>query len=82
MRTLIDTSVAIALCEHDPRILDLAEAVEGVALLSILSVVELEVGVMSTKAGAAVRRQLLDEMLKPSRFCHLVSPTPLLIAES
>jgi tRNA(fMet)-specific endonuclease VapC len=64
LRTLIDTSVAIALREHDRRILDLAESVEGIALLSILSVVELEAGVTTAKTGAAVRRQLLDQMLE------------------
>ncbi len=62
MRTLIDTSVAVAIREGEAAILRRAELLQSPALLSILSVVELEGGVPMAPEGAAVRREILDEM--------------------
>jgi predicted nucleic acid-binding protein len=62
LRTLIDTSVAVALREGEAAILARAELLQSPALLSILSVVELEGGVSTAPEGAAVRRAILDEM--------------------
>jgi predicted nucleic acid-binding protein len=62
LRTLIDTSVAVALREGEAAILARAELLRSPALLSILSVVELEGGVPTAPEGAAVRRAILDEM--------------------
>jgi predicted nucleic acid-binding protein len=62
LRTLIDTSIAVALREGEAAILARAELLQSPALLSILSVVELEGGVPTAPEGAAVRRQILDEM--------------------
>ena len=62
MLTLFDTSVAVALREGEPRVLDRAELLQSLALLSILSVVELEGGAPSAPEGAIVRRIKLDEL--------------------
>lgn len=62
MRTLLDTSVAVALREGEAFIQRRAERLESPALLSILSVVELEGGVPVAREGAAVRRMILDEL--------------------
>ena len=64
MPTLLDTSVAVALREGEREMLDKAAALRDVASLSILSVVELEGGVPFASEGAAVRRNLLDEMYR------------------
>jgi tRNA(fMet)-specific endonuclease VapC len=62
LRTLIDTNVAIAMREGDPSALRRAGDLDSPALMSILSVVELEGGVPAAVEGAAVRRAILDEM--------------------
>jgi predicted nucleic acid-binding protein len=59
---LIDTSVAVALREGLEPALERAEQLDSIALLSILSVVELEGGVPLAAEGAAIRRQTLDEL--------------------
>ena len=62
MRVLIDTSVAVALREGLEPALERAEQLDSIALLSILSVVELEGGLPLAAEGAAIRRQTLDEL--------------------
>jgi tRNA(fMet)-specific endonuclease VapC len=59
---LLDTSVAVALREGDEPALERLEQLGAIALLSILSVVELEGGVPLAPEGAHVRRLLLDEL--------------------
>lgn len=59
---MIDTSVAVALREGLEPALERAEQLDSIALLSILSVVELEGGVPLAAEGAAIRRQTLDEL--------------------
>jgi tRNA(fMet)-specific endonuclease VapC len=62
LRILFDTSVAVALREGLQPILERAEKLDSIALLSILSVVELEGGVPLAPEGAAIRRSTLDEL--------------------
>ncbi len=62
MRHLFDTSVAIAFRDGDPEILERATHVRPVALLSAVSVVELEGGVARAGVGRKERRAALDEM--------------------
>ena len=62
MRVLLDTSVAVALREGLEPALERAEQLDSIALLSILSVVELEGGLPLAAEGAAIRRQTLDEL--------------------
>jgi tRNA(fMet)-specific endonuclease VapC len=62
LRTLVDTSVAVALREGEELVLARAERLDAVALLSIVSIVELEGGVSTALEGAAARRLILDEM--------------------
>ncbi len=54
----------MALREGEAAILTRAELLQSPALLSIVSVVELEGGVPAAPEGAAVRRLILDEMLR------------------
>lgn len=61
MRVLIDTSVAIALREGEAEVLN-QMAPFSQALLSIVSVVELEGGVPAAGEGSAIRREILDEI--------------------
>ena len=63
MRCLLDTSSAIALRDLDPRIRSAVAALESAPLLSILSVVELEGGVITDPSGRDRRRVLVDSML-------------------
>lgn len=60
MRALFDTSVAIAIRDGDPVVIDRAERLPTVALLSVLSVVELEAGVARGAIGREQRRAALD----------------------
>ena len=60
---MLDTSAAIALRDLDPRIRSAVAALESAPLLSILSVVELEGGVVTDPAGRDRRRVLVDSML-------------------
>ena len=62
MPVLLDTSIAVALREGDKIAMDRAERLGAIALLSILSVIELEGGVPLAPEGAHVRRALLDEL--------------------
>lgn len=62
MRILFDTSVAIAFRDGDPDILARAQAVEPVALLSAVTVVELEGGIARAPEGRQARRAALDAM--------------------
>lgn len=61
MRVLLDTSVAVAMREGIASSLERAERLGAIALLSVLSVVELEGGVPLAPEGAPTRRLLLDE---------------------
>lgn len=62
MPLLFDTSVALAIREVDTAVLERVEDLPSVALLSVLSIVELEGGVPLAPEGAKARRQLLDEL--------------------
>ena len=62
MRILFDTSVAIAFRDGDPRIVERAGALEPVALLSAVSLVELESGVAAAAEGRAQRRAAPEAM--------------------
>jgi tRNA(fMet)-specific endonuclease VapC len=59
---LFDTSVAVSLREGDEASMERAERLGSIALLSILSVIELEGGVPIAPEGAHIRRILLDEL--------------------
>lgn len=64
MRLLLDTSAAILLRDGDAEAhRRLAEAAL-IPALSIISLVELEGGVVATPGSAPIRRALLDEMLR------------------
>jgi tRNA(fMet)-specific endonuclease VapC len=62
LRYLFDTSVAIAFRDGDPAVLERAGSMRPVALLSSVSVVELEGGVARAALGQAQRRAALDAM--------------------
>ncbi len=58
---MLDTSVAIHLRDGEASVLDRVFTLQEALMLSIVSVVELEAGVMG--AQAAIRRQRLDILL-------------------
>jgi predicted nucleic acid-binding protein len=62
LRTLLDTSVVVAMREGDVRVIRRSAELRDSALLSILSVVELEGGVPLAPGGAPLRREKLDEI--------------------
>ena len=62
MPVLFDTSVAVAIRESEASVMERAEQLPSIALLSVLSIVELEGGVPLAPEGAHVRRLLLDEL--------------------
>lgn len=59
---MFDTSVAIPFRDGDPRILDRAAVLNEPALLSILTVVELEGGVAASRLDSEKRRASLTAM--------------------
>jgi len=62
VRLLFDTSVAIAFRDGDAHILGRSAGLEPVALLSAVSVVELEGGLARAHEGREQRRRALDAM--------------------
>lgn len=64
MRVLLDTSVAIGLRDLEPGISHRVSGLAPPPLLSVISVVELEGGVVNARQGRAHRRRLLDAMLE------------------
>ena len=62
MRLLFDTSVAIALRDGDPRILEKAAPLTPVALISAVTAVELESGVSRSAGGREQRRAALEAL--------------------
>lgn len=64
MRVLLDTSVAIGLRDLEPGISHRVSSLSPPPLLSVISVVELEGGVVNARQGRAHRRRLLDAMLE------------------
>jgi tRNA(fMet)-specific endonuclease VapC len=62
VRVLLDTSVAIALRDGDPGVIRRAAPIDPVAIISILTVVELEGGVVATGIGQVQRRATVDGM--------------------
>jgi tRNA(fMet)-specific endonuclease VapC len=60
---LIDTNIAIHACDGDERVLDQLAAHSGQIVLSSLSMVELQRGLMKNQAAAALRRARLDVLL-------------------
>ena len=62
MRFLFDTSVAIALRDGDPRILEKAAPLTPVALISAVTAVELESGVSRSVEGREQRRSALEAL--------------------
>jgi tRNA(fMet)-specific endonuclease VapC len=63
VRLLLDTSVAIGLRDLEPGISRRVFGLDPPPLLSVISVVELEGGVVNARQGRAHRRRLLDAML-------------------
>jgi tRNA(fMet)-specific endonuclease VapC len=59
---LIDTSVAVALRENIQQVGDRLAQVARLPSLSIVSVVELEGGVVAVAEGRVARRRMLDEI--------------------
>jgi tRNA(fMet)-specific endonuclease VapC len=59
---LLDTNVAIHLRDRDPRTMDRVEALDGDAMLSVITRVALEGGVHQEPRQAPIRRRRLDEM--------------------
>lgn len=74
MPVIFDTSVAVAIRESDAAILDRVERLRSIALLSVLSIVELEGGVPLAPEGASVRRQLLDELYATMEIVEFGQP--------
>ena len=62
MQILIDTSVAIALRDGDARLLARQQDSQATAVLSVITLVELEGGVGRSHAGRAQRRAAVDAM--------------------
>jgi tRNA(fMet)-specific endonuclease VapC len=62
LRFLLDTSILVAMREGDARIIRRSATLAQAALVSILSVVELEGGVPAAAEGLALRRTKLDEI--------------------
>jgi predicted nucleic acid-binding protein len=62
LRLLFDTSVAIALRDGDPRILEKAAPLTPVALISAVTAVELESGVSRSAGGREQRRAALEAL--------------------
>nr|WP_246350503.1 PIN domain-containing protein [Sphingobium boeckii] len=59
---MLDTNVAIHLRDADPDIVNRVAALEGAILLSIVTVVEMEGGILRDPSSASHRRRVLDEM--------------------
>lgn len=64
MPFLIDTNVAIHLRDDDPAVVDRVERLADLPMLSIVSLVELENGVVAMPQFAAARRISLDDILR------------------
>ena len=64
MSWLLDTSVIVHLIERNPSVLENVSQLAGDLVISAVTKVELEGGVVRNPAIAAARRQLLDEVLK------------------
>jgi tRNA(fMet)-specific endonuclease VapC len=62
LRLLIDTSVAIALRDSEPGLMDRRKESSVLASISVITAVELEGGVTRSSAGAEERRAALDAM--------------------
>lgn len=62
MQILIDTSVAIALRDGDARLLARQQDSKATAVLSVVTLVELEGGVGRSAAGRSQRRAAVDAM--------------------
>jgi predicted nucleic acid-binding protein len=62
LRLLFDTSVAIALRDGDPRILEKAAPLTPVALISAVTVGQLESGVSGSAEGREQRRAALQAL--------------------
>lgn len=60
---MLDTSIAIHVRDSDPATLDRLAGVDVPIILSIISLVELEGGVVKAPQTAAHRRRALDRML-------------------
>ena len=63
MPYIIDTNIATHLRDTDREIQRNVQRLEDELFISIISVVELEGGIMRNPENAAIRRLLLDEML-------------------
>ncbi len=63
MAFLLDTNVAIHLRDGNPTVTQKVAALEGAALISVVTRVELEGGVYREPAHAPIRRARLDAML-------------------
>jgi predicted nucleic acid-binding protein len=61
---LLDTSVAILLRDLDPAISARVAVLDRLPILSVLTMVELEGGVVASQAGQEVRRRGVDTMLE------------------
>ena len=62
LRRLLDTGVAIALRDGDSRLLSREEESTATGLLSVISIVELEGGVLRSEEGRRVRLAALDAL--------------------
>lgn len=60
MRLLLDTSVAIALRDSEPGLLERRKGSSAVASISVVTAVELEGGIWRSQSGVAERRAALD----------------------
>src|SRR5579863_9422316 len=61
---MLDTNVAIHLRDRDPDVMDKVEALDDVAVLSIVTRVELEGGILRRPSEAEIRRRRVDTMLQ------------------
>jgi len=60
LRLLLDTSVAIALRDSEPGLLERRKGSSAVASISVVTAVELEGGIWRSQSGVAERRAALD----------------------
>jgi len=60
LRLLLDTSVAIALRDSEPGLLERRKGSSALASISVVTAVELEGGIWRSQSGVAERRAALD----------------------
>jgi tRNA(fMet)-specific endonuclease VapC len=73
MPFMIDTDIAIHLRDGDPDILAKVEALGSEVMLSIITRVELEGGIIREQPQTGVRRKILDRMIAAQALVNRVT---------